>query len=127
MTPQVALPVAMLVCAVLRSLNAADVVASGTGFVISHQGHVVTNAHVVSGCTSVTARIGDLELPAQMVSIDSQNDLALLKISGALGNVLSIREGTRLQLGEPVVAFGYPLQGVISISLNMTTGNIGGT
>jgi hypothetical protein len=113
----------LLTCAPF-SLNAADVIASGTGFAVSPGGHILTNAHVVSGCINVTARIGGVELQAQVVSIDSQNDLALLKISGTFTTVLPLREGTRVQLGETVAAFGYPLQGVISTSLNMTTGNI---
>ena len=113
----------LLTCSVF-SLNGAEVVASGTGFAVSPGGHILTNAHVVSGCSNVTARIGGLELQAQVMSIDSQNDLALLKISGTFSTVLPLREGTRVQLGEAVVAFGYPLQGVISTSLNMTTGNI---
>ncbi|MGA8027639.1 MAG: serine protease [Bryobacteraceae bacterium] len=112
-----------LACAVFP-LNASDVIASGTGFAVSPEGHVLTNAHVVSGCSRVTARIGGLELSAQTVSLDFQNDLALLRISGTFSVVLPLREGARVQLGETVVAFGYPLQGVISTSLNMTTGNI---
>ena len=113
----------LLTCAVLP-LNAAEVIASGTGFAVSPGGHILTNSHVVSTCSKVTARVGGVELWAQTVSIDLQNDLALLKISGTFSTVLSLREGTRVQLGEAVIAFGYPLQGVISTSLNMTTGNI---
>jgi len=114
----------MLLIAAPFSLYAAEVIASGTGFGVSPGGHILTNAHVVSGCSNVTARIGGLELPVQIVSLDPQNDLALLKIAGTFSTVLPLREGTRVQLGETVVAFGYPLQGVISTSLNMTTGNI---
>jgi S1-C subfamily serine protease len=112
-----------LACAIC-SLRAADVIASGTGFAVSPAGHILTNAHVVSGCTKVTAKIGGAELSAEVVSVDTQNDLALLKISGTFTAVLPLREGTRVQLGETVIAFGYPLQGLISTSLNMTTGNI---
>ena len=115
---------AMLLTSAASSLTAAEVIASGTGFAVSPGGHILTNAHVVSGCSKVTARIGGVELQAQVVSIDTQNDLALLKISGAFSTVLPLREGARVQLREPVVAFGYPLPGVVSSSLNMTTGNI---
>lgn len=112
-----------LLCSIFP-LNAADVVASGTAFAISADGHIVTNAHVVSGCDKIVAHIGGLELAAQVVSIDSQNDLALLKLSNTFSMFLPLRDGTRVQLGETVVAFGYPLQGVVSNSLNMTIGNI---
>lgn len=113
----------LLTCSVLP-LDAAEVIGSATGFAVSTGGYILTNAHVVSGCSNMTAKIGGLESPAQIVSIDSLNDLALLKISGALSTVLPLREGTRVQLGEPVIAFGYPLQGLLSTSLNMTIGNI---
>lgn len=105
-------------------LNATEVIASGTGFAVSREGHILTNVHVVSGCSKITAKIGGVELSVQTVSLDPRNDLALLKISGSFSNVLPLREGTRVQLGEAVVVFGYPLQGVLSNSLNMTTGNI---
>jgi S1-C subfamily serine protease len=106
------------------ALAAVEPIASGTGFAVGPAGAILTNAHVVSGCINVTARIGGLESPAQLVSIDSQNDLALLRVSESFRSVLPLREGARVQLGEAVVAFGYPLQGVVSTSLNMTTGNI---
>jgi hypothetical protein len=105
-------------------VDADELIGSATGFAVNTSGHVLTNAHVVSECSNVTVKIGGLELPVQIVSIDAHNDLALLKISGVLSTVLSLREGTRVQLGESVIAFGYPLQGVISTSLNMTIGNI---
>jgi len=114
----------LLLASYALSLNAAEVVKSGTGFAVSTAGHILTNAHVVSGCAQVTARIGGLEVPVQTASIDEQNDLALLKVSGSFSTILRLREGKRVPLGEPVIAFGYPLQGVISTSLNMTTGNV---
>jgi len=97
-----------LVCASF-SLNAAEVIASGTGFAVSPGGHILTSAHVVSGCSDVTARIGGVDLQAQVASTDPQNDLALLKISGTFSTVLPVRDGPRVQLREAVVAFGYPL------------------
>jgi len=110
---------------VQQALGGADkLAATGTGFAVSFGGHILTNAHVVSTCGTVTARIGGVELPTQVVSLDAQNDLALLKVQSTFGTVLSLRDGARVQLGEAVAVFGYPLQGVISTSLNMTTGNI---
>jgi S1-C subfamily serine protease len=102
----------------------ADAPASGTGFAVAPEGYILTNAHVVAGCAKVTARIGDVEHSVTIVSTDAQNDLALLKVPVALGNVLPLRDGPRVQLGEAVLALGYPLQGLISASLNVTSGNI---
>jgi hypothetical protein len=115
--------VLVLFAIVVFPLNATEIIGSGTGFAVSSAGNIVTNAHVVSGCSQVMARIGGVELPTQIASIDSQNDLALLKISGSFSTVLPLL-GTRVQLGEGVVVFGYPLQGLVSTSLNMTTGNV---
>lgn len=108
------------------SLRPADAVsARGTGFAIDTDGHIMTAAHVVAGCRSVTARIGGREFPADIVSTDPQNDLALLKIAGgAVRASLPLRDGPRVRLGESVLAFGFPLQGVMTSSINMTPGSV---
>jgi S1-C subfamily serine protease len=105
-------------------LSAADIIRTGTGFAASPEGHIVTNAHVVSGCSSVIAKVEGAEFPAQTVSIDDGNDIALLKMRRTFSNVPQFRVGLGVQLGESVTAFGYPLQGVLSTSLNMTMGNV---
>ena len=64
----------------------------GTGFAVSADGLILTNAHVIKGCSSVTVRIIGVELPATMVSTDPQNDLALLKVSGPVTAALPFRE-----------------------------------
>jgi len=118
----VALPL-LLACSVF-ALKAAEVVKTGTGFAVGRQGRILTNGHVVSGCSSVVAMIGGLEMEAQTVFIDGKNDLALLRVSKDFSAFLPLREGTRIHLGEQVTAFGFPLSGIISASLNVTTGNI---
>jgi putative serine protease PepD len=58
---------------------------TGTGMVISHDGEVLTNAHVVEGATSTTVtRYGTMDaLPARLVGASAANDLALVRIDGA--------------------------------------------
>ena len=54
-------------------------VASGTGFVISGSGYLITNNHVIEGCNNVNIHYRGETIPATIVSQDSINDLALLK------------------------------------------------
>jgi hypothetical protein len=112
-----------LICSVLP-LYGDQVIASGSSFAVGTDGYILTNAHVVAGCARIIATAGGAELATQTIATDPQNDLALLKIARRFSVVLVIRDRARVQLGEPVIAFGYPLQGVISTSLNMTTGNV---
>ncbi|HEY6780064.1 MAG TPA: trypsin-like peptidase domain-containing protein, partial [Thermoleophilaceae bacterium] len=56
-------------------------VATGSGFVVSRDGYIATNAHVVEGATSVKVKIGDGgELDAQVIGRDTSTDVALLKV-----------------------------------------------
>lgn len=103
--------------------EAASVNSQGSGFVIAPDGQVLSNAHVVSGCGSVVVSIGGLQVPAAIVSVDKANDIALLKVSDPPKTFLALRDG-KVKLGEPVVTLGYPLQGVVSTSLHLTSGNI---
>jgi serine protease Do len=96
---------------------------SGTGFYVSHQGHVVTNNHVVESCSRITVRVDAARsLPASILARTSEDDLALLKVDHHPGHVGGIRVGMRL--GEPVAVFGFPLTDVLSSSGNFTLGNI---
>ncbi len=84
---------------------------SGTGIIIESDGVIITNAHVVSGATRVTVKIGGLIYTASVLGRDEGVDLALLKMNG---NNLSIAElgdssEAALKRGEELFAFGYPL------------------
>lgn len=103
------------------STLADDVSGSGTGFFVNDQGWVVTNAHVVEGCTNVSVPqigIGDA------LVVDKQNDLAAFKLpSGARKPHLPLRR-TQPRLGEDIAAYGFPLDGILSDSIKVTTGNV---
>ena len=84
---------------------------------------MVTNAHVVEGCSTVTVvseRTGTSL--AEVVARDTTNDLALIKVKSKPQSVASIRMGVRV--GEPVAAFGFPLSGLLATSGNFTFGNV---
>ncbi|MEZ0168002.1 S1C family serine protease [Microvirga sp. TS319] len=96
---------------------------SGTGFFVTQEGHVVTNNHVIEGCTAIQIKPANgSPLPARVISRDTTNDLALLKLDYAPDTTASIRIGVRL--GESVAAFGFPLNSVLASSGNFTLGNV---
>ncbi len=97
-------------------------VGTGTGFIVSADGHMMTNHHVIDGCDYVTVQqIGQ----ADIISSDRDNDLAILKIDADdVVTTAVFRSGPRVQRGETVVVAGFPLQGTLSSSGNITVGTI---
>ena len=103
-----------------------DVIASGTGFFISPQGYVLSNAHVVEGCSAVQAVSSQFEvLNARAVATDAANDIVLLKSSAKPTAFGQLRSGIRI--GESVWVFGYPLYGLLPKTGNFTIGNVSAT
>lgn len=92
---------------------------SGTGFYVTSDGWIVTNAHVVEDCARIKV-VGRGDLTEW--KIDAQNDLAALQIPGATTTPIMIRGEPRL--GEDVAALGYPLASILSSSIKITTGNV---
>jgi serine protease Do len=83
--------------------------ASGSGFIISEDGYVVTNHHVVEDADTVTVRMPDRrEFVAEVVGLDPRSDLALLRIDGEGLPYLKLGEDDALQVGEWVLAIGSP-------------------
>lgn len=96
---------------------------TGTGFLVSTNGHLVTNQHVVQDC--VGDIMGNLsgEAPAKLrlVSSDETNDLALLQATGAFKDVARISDKA-IHSGDSVVAIGYPFHGLLTSDFTVTTG-----
>ena len=96
---------------------------TGTGFVISNNGHVVTNQHVVDGC------VGDIEgnlsgeapVKLRLVSSDETNDLALLQAPSPFKDVATFRDKA-IHPGDSVIAIGYPFHGLLTSDFTVTTG-----
>ena len=91
--------------------NLDDGQATGTGVVISSDGEILTNAHVVESAESVSVMFVDTLNPvsAQVLAIDTGNDLALLRVdlSGLLPVVFA--DATSIDIGDDVVAVGFAL------------------
>src|SRR3954447_22332375 len=84
-------------------------VATGSGFVVSSDGYVVTNAHVVAGATKVTVKVGDGRTQtARIVGQDPSTDLALLKVDASGLKPLTLADSGNVQVGDPVDAIGNP-------------------
>lgn len=81
----------------------------GTGFLISTDGYVLTNHHVVEGADTVTVKLSDRrEFKAKVIGSDQQSDVALLKIDGKTLPALRLGDSARLKPGQWVVAIGSP-------------------
>ena len=84
-------------------------VSMGTGFVISGDGYVLTNHHVVDGADTVKVRLSDRrEYTAKVVGSDEQSDVALLKIAATSLPTLRLGDSNQLRPGQWVVAIGSP-------------------
>ena len=98
-------------------------ISAGTGFYVSKAGDVITNAHVVQGCSAIGIK-GHGDTSVRTVSVrasDTTQDLALLKPDGAYAvapSTLAWRRDTRL--GEQIAIFGFPYLGSLSSSTSGT-------
>ena len=96
---------------------------NGTGFVISASGHILTNRHVVDGCTDIKGNLGGQAPTAlRVVSSDETNDLAVLQgPTATFKDYAKIRDRS-IRSGDSVVAIGYPFHGLLSSDFTVTTG-----
>jgi S1-C subfamily serine protease len=87
-------------------------VATGSGFVIDTEGHLLTNNHVVEGASKIEVKLGSSErsYPAKVVGTDPSTDVALLKVDVAADQLHPLRLGdsSKVEVGDPVVAIGNP-------------------
>lgn len=97
---------------------------SGTGFVVSANGHIVTNHHVIDGCGDLKGNLtGEAAMVLRVVSSDANNDLALLQApsTATFKEFARIRDRS-IRSGDSVVAIGFPFHGLLTSDLTVTTG-----
>ena len=93
---------------------------SGSGFILTEDGYIITNSHVVSGADSVEVQLFNGEShTAQVVGSDSSFDIAVLKIEAENLPAVSVGDSDELLVGEEVVAIGNPLG---ELTFTMTNG-----
>jgi serine protease Do len=81
----------------------------GSGIIISTDGYIVTNNHVVDGATNIKVTLNDRRiLNAKVVGVDKLNDLAVIKVSASNLPSIAWGDSTKLQPGQTVLAFGSP-------------------
>jgi len=87
-------------------------VATGSGFVIDGEGHVLTNNHVIDGANRISVKLGASEksYSAEVVGADPASDLALLKVDAPSSELhpLVLGDSSQVEVGDPVVAIGNP-------------------
>jgi S1-C subfamily serine protease len=87
-------------------------IATGSGFVIDSEGHILTNNHVVEGATRITVKLGSSNAThtAEVVGTDPSSDIALLKVEAPADQLhpLALGDSSKVRVGDPVVAIGNP-------------------
>ena len=102
-------------------------VSQGTGFFVSKDGYLITNEHVVESCQKIDAiTVSGQRIPLRTIRVSKADDLALLKSTSNvnLGAIASFRESAKISQGEAIVAYGFPLAGLLASAGNVTTGNV---
>jgi len=96
--------------------------ATGSGFLIDTDGHMVTNNHVIEGAKKITVTLGDSDevYDATVVGTDPSTDLALLKVDAPSSEMkpLKLGDSSGVKVGDPVVAIGNPF----GLDRTVTTG-----
>jgi serine protease Do len=98
---------------------------SGSGFIISEDGYVLTNQHVIEGATRIVVTLNDGErYDAKVVGTDRTIDLALLKIDpgGKKLPALPLGDSDKLQVGEWVIAIGNPIELQNTVTVGVVSG-----
>ncbi len=110
---------------------------TGTGVIVSPDGFIVTNNHVVQGARKIEVKLPSANtpsdgsgvppsgtIPAKLIGVDRETDLAVIKIERTGLALLSLADSSQLHQGELVMAFGNPrgLEGSVSMGIVSSTG-----
>ncbi len=105
--------------------GASGQVSSGTAFAVA-PGLLVTNQHVVDGCSAIEVLASDGRRNGAVVDSDALIDLALVRVTGLKGATARLRNPRSVRLGESVLVFGFPLAGSLTSGGNFTSGLVSG-
>ena len=109
-----------------ESAKPAEQQASGTGFIVSSDGNLVTCAHVVENATKIEVIVAGRTWPGQVVALDKPHDLAIVRIQAANLPVVPLANSDAVQLAQEVRAVGFPLSNVLGESVKITRGTVSG-
>ena len=100
----------------------------GSGIVASTDGVIVTNHHVVDGCSRILVIDSEKKRAmAERVASDPKSDLAIIRADRAFTEVATFRRGVPLQAGESVTVVGYPLASILGSESNVAFGYVSAT
>lgn len=106
----------------ITSSGIPQVIGSGTAFAVTTEGHLLTNYHVISDCSTLTFQLpGSAAIEASVVSTNERSDLALLRANIAT-RAAPFQARNRIRLGDEIVVYGFPLFGDLSSQGNLTSG-----
>ena len=103
-----------------------SVTGTGTGFVVSADGFLITCAHVIQGADRIAVEIQGKTHIARVVAVEPDDDLALLRIDASGLHPLSLADSGQVRLGEEVRAIGFPLSTVLGNGIKVTRGIVAG-
>lgn len=105
-----------------RGRREREVKGTGSGFIISKDGYLLTNNHVVDDADEITVSLSDRrEYKAELIGSDERSDLALLKIDAKNLPVVKVGKSKELEVGEWVVAIGSPFQLNFSVTAGIVS------
>ena len=99
---------------------------TGSAFVVTADGYLVTCAHCVDGARTLEVHLGNQTYPAQVISSDAAHDVAVIKINAQNLVPIALSDSDTVQLGQAVRAFGFPLSDVLGNNLKVTVGSVSG-
>ena len=102
----------------------------GSGVIVSPEGYVLTNNHVVDGATEIKITLGDKrELQAKIIGTDPRTDLAVLKMDGSGFPAITLGDSSKVQVGDYALAIGDPFGVGQSVTMGIVSakgrGNLG--
>ncbi|HSX12710.1 MAG TPA: DegQ family serine endoprotease [Rhabdochlamydiaceae bacterium] len=94
----------------------------GSGFIVSPDGYIMTNAHVIKGADKITVILNNgKEMNATLVGMDSHTDIAIIKIEGKDLPHIALGDSDAMEIGEWVVAIGSPFQLEASLTVGVVS------
>ncbi len=96
--------------------------AAGSGFILTEDGYILTNQHVIDKANTITVAMYDgTKYPATLIGYDASNDIAVLKIDAKGLSPVTLGDSDALKVGDEVVAIGNPLG---ELTFSLTKGNV---
>lgn len=108
------------------AVNAVPQKGSGTAFVVTADGLLVTCAHVVGDARTIEVSIGGQKYPATVVAQNPARDIAVIRITAQNLPTVPLGDSEAVQLAQPIRVIGFPLSDVLGQNIKVTTGTVSG-